>query len=187
VTVSARANSRDAILDAAEAVVSKDGASRLTLDAVAASAGVSKGGLLYSFPTKEALLEAMIERLCARFEQASAAAQEQMSRDSAAALKAYFSATLDRKPGQDRVANALLAAVANNLDLLKPMRVHHARWVRSLAERPTFARDTVAWLAAEGLWLLELLRVSPLNAEQRREVVRYLNTLIRGESNSRRS
>ena len=56
------ATSRDRILDAAERLVVQTGASHLTLDGVAQSAGVSKGGLLYHFPTKEALLEGMIER-----------------------------------------------------------------------------------------------------------------------------
>lgn len=55
-------SSRDRILDASERLVAQTGASHLTLDAVAQSAGVSKGGLLYHFPTKEALLEGMVER-----------------------------------------------------------------------------------------------------------------------------
>ena len=38
------------------------GAVHLTLDAVAERAGVSKGGLLYHFPSKESLLQAMVDR-----------------------------------------------------------------------------------------------------------------------------
>ncbi|HBF34148.1 TPA: hypothetical protein DDW35_06255, partial [Candidatus Sumerlaeota bacterium] len=59
----ARPDSKEAILDAAESVVLEHGASHMTLDAVAERAGVSKGGLMYNFPTKEALLTAMITRL----------------------------------------------------------------------------------------------------------------------------
>src|SRR5690242_2095382 len=43
---------RDRILEAAERVVAEIGAARLTLDVVAQAAGVSKGGLLYHFPSK---------------------------------------------------------------------------------------------------------------------------------------
>ncbi len=35
----------------------------MTLDSVAERAGLSKGGLLYNFPTKEALLQAVVQRL----------------------------------------------------------------------------------------------------------------------------
>src|SRR5687768_15624169 len=47
---------RERILEAAERVVGDVGAARMTLEGVAQAAGVSKGGLLYHFPTKEALL-----------------------------------------------------------------------------------------------------------------------------------
>ena len=60
--MSPRASSYDNIIDAAEAVVIETGASHMTLDAVAAKAGVSKGGLLHHFPNKVSLLMAMVQR-----------------------------------------------------------------------------------------------------------------------------
>ena len=54
------ADTRERLLDAAAAVVRRDGAQALTLEAVAAEAGVSKGGLLYHFNSKRELLEAML-------------------------------------------------------------------------------------------------------------------------------
>jgi AcrR family transcriptional regulator len=53
----------DLILTAAERVVLRDGVMRLTLEAVAREAKLSKGGLLYHFATKEALIQAMLARL----------------------------------------------------------------------------------------------------------------------------
>src|SRR5262245_2150654 len=53
---------RDRLLDAAEAVVVRQGIANLTLDAVAAEAGLSKGGLLHHFPTKDKLVEGMVVR-----------------------------------------------------------------------------------------------------------------------------
>lgn len=53
-------HTRDHILEAAAKLVLTEGASGLTLDAVAKSAGISKGGLLYHFPSKEALILGMI-------------------------------------------------------------------------------------------------------------------------------
>jgi AcrR family transcriptional regulator len=56
-------STRDRLLDAFESLVVDAGTRGATLDAVAAEAGVSKGGLLYHFPSKEALVDAMVERL----------------------------------------------------------------------------------------------------------------------------
>ncbi|MGW0026274.1 TetR/AcrR family transcriptional regulator [Rhodococcus sp. NPDC003383] len=59
-------DTRDRILDALERTLLDVGVAQVTLEAVAAAAGVSKGGLLYHFPTKEAMLAAMVRRLGAR-------------------------------------------------------------------------------------------------------------------------
>jgi len=52
---------RESILDAAAKLVHEQGASALTLDATCARAGISKGGLLYHFRSKEDLLLALME------------------------------------------------------------------------------------------------------------------------------
>lgn len=56
------ASAKETILDAAAALVCEQGASALTLDATCARAGMSKGGLLYHFRTKEDLLLALVRR-----------------------------------------------------------------------------------------------------------------------------
>ncbi|WP_116046124.1 TetR/AcrR family transcriptional regulator [Amycolatopsis palatopharyngis] len=56
-------SSRDRILDAYENVLVDHGHAAVTLDGVAGEAGVSKGGLLYHFGSKEALLDGLLERI----------------------------------------------------------------------------------------------------------------------------
>ena len=58
-------SARDRVLDAFETILINQGERTATLDAVAAEAGVSKGGLLYHFGSKEALVDGLIERLSA--------------------------------------------------------------------------------------------------------------------------
>jgi len=53
---------RNAVLDAFESMLIEVGERGATLDAVAARAGVSKGGLLYHYPNKEALVAALLDR-----------------------------------------------------------------------------------------------------------------------------
>lgn len=54
---------RDKVLDAFERLLTDHGPRAATLDAVAAEAGVSKGGLLYHFPSREALTDGLLARL----------------------------------------------------------------------------------------------------------------------------
>lgn len=55
-------SARDRILSAFEDLLLADGERAATLESVAAAAGVSKGGLLYHFGSKEALGEGLIEK-----------------------------------------------------------------------------------------------------------------------------
>jgi AcrR family transcriptional regulator len=57
-----RPSQRDRILDAYTDLVVTTGPETVTLDAVATAAGVSKGGLLYHFGSREALLDGLLDR-----------------------------------------------------------------------------------------------------------------------------
>jgi AcrR family transcriptional regulator len=61
--MAATPSARDRILDAFEELLIEHGERASTLEAVARSAGVSKGGLLYHFASKDALVEGVIDRL----------------------------------------------------------------------------------------------------------------------------
>nr|WP_091743042.1 TetR/AcrR family transcriptional regulator [Marininema mesophilum] len=55
------------MLTAASDIVRERGVSKLTLEAVANRAGVSKGGMFYHFPSREDLVQAMIDELSVDF------------------------------------------------------------------------------------------------------------------------
>ena len=56
-------SARDRILDTLESILIAEGDRGATLDAVAAQAGVSKGGLLYHFRNREAMVDGLLDRL----------------------------------------------------------------------------------------------------------------------------
>ncbi len=169
-----RGNSKDEILEAAEWVVCKQGAGHLTLDAVAERAGISKGGLLYNFPSKEALLKAMLARLLARFDADRSAEQAApgMKGQAAPDLKAFVQAGFRGPDDRQRVSAALLAAGANNPRLLTPVREWHEAHYREFASgkrRPM--RVLMLMLALDGLWLNELLGTAAFGPETKKPLM----------------
>ncbi|WP_204262765.1 TetR/AcrR family transcriptional regulator [Methylobacterium sp. BTF04] len=56
------------ILDAAERLIRRSGTRTLTMDAVAAEAALSKGGVLHHYASKDALIAALAERKVARLQ-----------------------------------------------------------------------------------------------------------------------
>ncbi len=161
-------SSRESILDAAEVVVSELGASHLTLDAIAERAGISKGGLLYNFPSKEALLKAMLDRLLQRCDadRVEARSSQFPATDPAADLKSYILAGFRQAGDRERVSGALLAAGAADPKLLTPVREWHLKNFRELAKGQRHPlRVLVLMLAMDGLWLNELLHTSPFGED----------------------
>ncbi len=127
---------RDRLLDAAASLVPRRGAGELTLDAVAERAGVSKGGLLYHFPSKDALIKAMIARMVEafNFEVQAAIAKEKPGpgRITRAMIKVGFEHPKGVIQKDERLRRALLAAVSSKPALLEPVRDNVRRWIAAL-------------------------------------------------------
>lgn len=164
-----RSNARERIIDAALAVVKEDGAARLSLDAVAERAGVSKGGLLYHFASKSALLKAMVARHVTAFRETMATAHAEVTQDGRpnALARAYLQAMRARICEKERSPSGFLAAIAEAPELLDPVREHHRQLVadlRSGSETPQLA--FAAFLAIEGFWSLQLFETNPFSASE---------------------
>jgi AcrR family transcriptional regulator len=167
------------LLDAAERVVVRDGAARLTMDAVVQEAGISKGGLLYHFPSKEALLAAMVSRHCGAWQQRLDEHVGQRGRSAAGLLQALLDAHLDEGACAPReVGAALLAAAAANPDLLAEPRRRRAQFAEELAgQRGDEGLALVLMAAVDGLALADLLRLSILTPAQHDQLVGKLREL----------
>jgi AcrR family transcriptional regulator len=173
--MSRRSSSRDAILDAAEAVVAEAGAAHLTLDAVAQRAGFSKGGLMYNFPTKAALLTALIERVVQRFDAAASRATERFGTSGVGAVKAVVAATVSDEVVSTRVGHGLLAAVANDPQMLEPIRQRYREKMSEIAASGVrYERAAALSLASDGLRFWEMFGASPFTADERERIVAEL-------------
>jgi AcrR family transcriptional regulator len=176
-------DTKERILRAAEDVVLGEGVGSLTLERAAAAAGVSKGGVLYHFPTRDALVTAMVARLTERFEdqlRRHGADQEGPGAFTRAYLRCEATPTTDPEDERvDRLGAALLAALAADPALLAPLAEAYERWQRrcELDGLPPVTA-TLVRLAADGLWLTELLGLGVLTAERRRLVVEELERLV---------
>jgi AcrR family transcriptional regulator len=173
-------NARDTILDAAEDVVIEVGARHLTLDAVAKQAGVSKGGLLYHFPSKEALVHAMLDRRFAQSEQARRDRLVSAEGGLEGGLATYVLSCLERDDRTRRLGVALLAAAAHDPRFVLPYREEYRRRLEEFTrEGVSLKRAAAVMLAVDGLRLMELLSVVPFTAEERNDVVGEIIALSR--------
>jgi AcrR family transcriptional regulator len=171
----ARAGTADRIIDAAEAIVEEHGVAALTLEQAAKRAGVSKGGVLYHFPSKDALVAAMIGRFTERFDSAVAQLTAEDSSAKGRTTRSYVKASFGHAPGTgpqfDRACGSITAALANNPGQLEVVRGQSARWQRAVEADgldPVFA--SIIRLAVDGLWLGENFNLMRMNPRMRARI-----------------
>ena len=157
-TMARKPVAREAVLDAFESLLIGEGERAATLDAVARLAGVSKGGLLYHFPNKEAMISVLLERLdrlLAEDLAAMAAAPE-----GAAAFFIKSSVWADTPLDRVFVAATRLAEVAHQ-ETLRRMAAVQASWLELLASDVGPAMAKPVLYMGDGLYFNAMLARGP--------------------------
>ncbi len=163
---------RDRIIAAAMDIVRDRGPVQLTLDETAKVAGISKGGVLYHFRTKEDLVRGMVESLVAKFDDLFPRIRDALPPGPYRGAKAtILTLTHPEGPYSDPVAPALLAAAVLNPELLETVRDRSAQCMAELADDspdPVLAR--LACLSIDGMWMMEALGLDAFTQDERRRL-----------------
>ena len=103
-------NASPRILGAARAIAAREGAGKVTIEAVAKEAGLSKGGVLYNFPTKKALLSSLLDQMLAAHRELLANVPV---RHPARTLTGHLETVIHSRDVDDDLSMAILAAAAS--------------------------------------------------------------------------
>lgn len=165
---------RDGVLDAFERLLVDDGERAATMDATARAAGVSKGGLLYHFATKDALEHALLDRLITLVDDDVATMAS-----SPDGPVAYFlrSSVMDDDPLDRALIASSRLAQGGHADAAEALRQVRTRWEEALRPhvRDDAALDLVL-LVSDGLYYNNALTGGALTGPVPRGVA--LDTLI---------
>jgi AcrR family transcriptional regulator len=162
----------DRILDAAHRVMLDRGAQTLTLDMVAAEAGISKGGLTYTFATKEALLSALLDRDVARFHAKLSPQPKAGNSQPYPELRRLLDVCRNSPSQPEKKVGVILAAVLHAPGSLKTTRAF-LKWMLSKFSSKTEhgRRARLVFYATAGLFLLQGFGLLRLAATRRRLIV----------------
>lgn len=114
-----RPNNCARILDAARRIVEERGTARLTIEAVATEAKLSKGGVIYHYGSKRALLEALRDEALADM---GARFAEQRADHADGALAAWLRAHHASTAAPPALGAAVFANAAEAPEMLDPVR-----------------------------------------------------------------
>jgi AcrR family transcriptional regulator len=171
---------RDRILDAAEAVILESGGRSFTLDAVAARAGIRKGGLVYSFATKDDLVHAALEREMARFREAVRRRAGGGPTEPVELVLAHIEEGLDEDDVSTQKAAFLVTALVHAPDMLEPVRRYYRELLDPLRSEGGGDMHEVrhALLAVEGIFLLRGLGFVEVSADEQKSVLLHARDII---------
>ncbi|WP_158879393.1 TetR/AcrR family transcriptional regulator [Amycolatopsis anabasis] len=146
-------SARDRILDAYVKFLIDHGPAAVTLEAVAAEAGVSKGGLLYHFGSKDALLDGLLDRV----DELTTRDLEE-ARNAPEGLIRFYLRTSATDASMDnplhRATLATFRLMGHDPKVLTASKRYEARWREALAEHvdDPLTADLIA-VVGDGLYL----------------------------------
>ncbi|MBM7599603.1 AcrR family transcriptional regulator [Virgibacillus halotolerans] len=166
---------RQHILKSATVFILENNFNKLTLDAVAKQAGISKGGLLYHFPNKEALLMGLTQYTFEEFTILTEAHAKEDPVEKGKWSRAYIEAVKWDLENNAALNVGIMAASTLDPKLSESMS-HGYQHIQSKMEKDSIDSETVAIirLAIDGLYYAELFNIAPLDEKSREKVIQQL-------------
>ena len=166
---------RAALIQAAAHLIAEQGLPRLTVDAVARAAGVTKGGLFHHFPSKQDLVRGVQETMIAFADETINAQMATDPEPHGRYTRAYLDGVFaDHKLGGNTSSRTLCLAMLADPDLQEGW----STWVEGRVALHAATDDnpacTLVRLAADGAWLNSLQhpdRPPPLPSEVRQMLI----------------
>lgn len=134
---------------------------------------MSKGGLLYNFPTKAKLMQGLVEGYLREFEQALEAARSNDKDENPLAVYIRLSANdcEEKQPS----ASWIFSAIAEDPDFMTPIKTFKRQLFERLkGETPDLKSLLVCYLAIEGLRSMNLFDADVLSKDERELLVSSL-------------
>lgn len=171
---------RELILIATAKVIRDLGTNNLTIELVAKEAGVSKGGVLHHFPSKQALIHALAEESTAQFLEDLRQRVSNETQDVGKWSRAYLGTTLNHDRDNVGMNESIIATLTMNPKFLsiyqKEFEVIQKN-IESDGINPVNA--TIIRLAMDGLWFSEIMGICKLDEQLRTQVFDYLNNMTK--------
>ncbi|MBF7016289.1 TetR/AcrR family transcriptional regulator [Staphylococcus durrellii] len=170
----ARTSKRIQLLEAAAEIVNEQGIEYLTLDAVAKRAGVSKGGLLYHFNNKLALIQGLVDYADELYRtNVNGHMDEEVGEGKL--IRAFIEATREHQKKNASITSGMLAAQGTNSNLLAPLQKTYKDWQYKIEHDGLDDVDaTIYRLAVDGLWLSEIFGIDAIDESMRQDVLNRL-------------
>jgi AcrR family transcriptional regulator len=171
---------KERILETANRIINDKGLNSFTLEEVAKEAGISKGGLLYHYQSKDKLMIGLIENHLELFQRKVSEREKNFFTDSPNnSFAAYIQEQFNMANVDSNTMSGIIAAFALNQDLLQPVLKKRKEWSEKLNELKDPVLGIIISLACDGIALSNLLGLDRFDDETKAKVMERLIDLTK--------
>lgn len=170
------------LLQNAITLAATQGVSSLSLQQVADAAGVTKGGLLHHFPSKQALIDAVFDFLMADFNEALAEAMAADPEPHGRFTRAYLDLSLVEVSELDEWS-ALWRSVLTDPHLCVRWGTWLADQLLRFGHQESGPALEAVRFAADGIWMGLFANIAPVDRDELRAYLRNLTYPVPGATN----
>lgn len=164
---------RERLIETARELALDHGLSAIPISAVAEGAGVTKGGLLHHFPTKNALIDAVFAHMLAELEAKLEGLMTADRRSEGRFTRAYVEAAFD---ADETRWGPIWMTTLTDAGLREKWNTWFSGMIRQHGEDD--GRLDVARMAADGVWLASLVGSPPRNLDALKALIFSMTGLI---------
>lgn len=165
---------RQKIIDASRAIVLERGAGALTFEEISQVSGVTRGGITYHFPTKQALLQGLVDNDVRQWKNVESENRPKDCPEDAAELIGFIRAHTSEDPCRRRFVSGMLSAVTLDPPILDPARRFERERMEGIDWNEKNLKLQMLRFAAIGLFWSELFGCPDTPVEVRRKLVALL-------------
>lgn len=166
---------KEKILDAANKLITEKGLSSFTLEEVSKEAGISKGGLLYHFSSKDALMKGLIESGIALFETKVSEREKSLSSNEPNNwFVSYIEEQFSTAKIDTNTMAGIIAAFALNQELLEPVLENRKEWLEKISKSKDPILGIIISLACDGIAFSNLLGIDVYPEKTKAELMERL-------------
>ncbi|MDF2673353.1 MAG: TetR family transcriptional regulator [Clostridiales bacterium] len=171
---------KEKILEAANKLITEKGLNSFTLEEVAKEAGISKGGLLYHYSSKDALMKGLIETGIEMFEAKVSERERALSADAPSNwFISYIEEQFNTAKIDTNTMAGIIAAFALNQELLQPVLNNRKEWLEKINESKDPILGIIISLACDGIAFSNLLGIDVYPEKTKAELMERLIKLTK--------
>lgn len=175
-------NARDRLINCMMDIVRDEGAAALTYDNLVTKSGLTRGGILYHFPSKEAMLKGLVDHFLEQEWGKVEKRWEKNGKTPDGLLKAELECAIEADDKDQQISTSLLPVVIQNPAMMKEIQHIVEERYKNLDQASVgFEKAAIILLVIDAFEMSKAFGFTLLSEKKRKKILNLLCKLVEGK------